>query len=68
MSEKREGSEDAYGPVLQGPHDKAKATLLESQSPAVEPHTRSPQRLLAMLSGPERSTFARRTLRLTGDR
>jgi hypothetical protein len=39
MSEKREGSEDAYGPVLQGPHDKAKATLLESQSPAVEPHT-----------------------------
>jgi hypothetical protein len=30
MSEKREGAEDAYGPVLQGPHDKAKATLLES--------------------------------------
>ena len=39
MSEKREGPEDAYGVVLQGPHDKAKATLLESQSPAVEPHT-----------------------------
>ena len=39
MSEKREGPEDAYGFVLQGPHDKAKARLLESQSPAVEPHT-----------------------------
>ena len=40
MSEKRERPEDAYGFVLQGPHDTAKATLLESQSPAVEPHTR----------------------------
>jgi hypothetical protein len=39
MSEKREGSEDAYDSVLQGPHDMAKATLLEPQSPAVEPHT-----------------------------
>jgi hypothetical protein len=39
MSEKREGPEDAYGVVLQGPHDRAKATLLKSQSPAVEPHT-----------------------------
>ena len=39
MSEKREGPEDAYGAVLQGPHDMAKATLPESQSPAVEPHT-----------------------------
>src|SRR5919201_644395 len=39
MSEKREGPEDAYGVVLQGPHARAKARLLESQSPAVEPHT-----------------------------
>jgi hypothetical protein len=30
MSEKREGPEDAYGVVLQGPHDRAKARLLES--------------------------------------
>jgi hypothetical protein len=42
MSEKREGSEDAYGPVLQGLHDKAKALLLASQSPAVERHTPCP--------------------------
>ena len=39
MSEKREGPEDADGVVLQGPHDKAKARLRASQSPAVEPHT-----------------------------
>ena len=35
MSEKREGPEDAYGPVLQGPHDTAKAPRLASSSPAV---------------------------------
>ncbi len=29
MSEKREGPEDAYGFVLQGPHDKAKAKYLD---------------------------------------
>ena len=29
MSEKREGPEDAYGVVLQGPHDRAKARLPE---------------------------------------
>jgi len=39
MSEKRETLEDAYGAVLQGPRERAKATLPEPQSPAVEPHT-----------------------------
>ena len=40
MSEKREPLEDAEGAVPQDPRDRAKAELLESQSPAVEPHTR----------------------------
>ena len=40
MSEKRETLEDAEGVVLQDPRDKAKAALPESQSPAVQPHTR----------------------------
>ena len=39
MPEKRESPEGVYGAVPQGPHDKAKATLPESQSPVVEPHT-----------------------------
>ena len=38
--EKRESLEDAEGAVPQDPCDKAKARLPESQSPAVEPHTR----------------------------
>jgi hypothetical protein len=40
MPEKRESSEGVYGAVPRGPRDKAKATLPESQSPVVEPHTR----------------------------
>ena len=40
MPEKRESSEGVYGDVPQGPRDKAKAILPESQSPVVEPHTR----------------------------
>ena len=40
MSEKRGSLEDAEGAVLQDPCDRAKAALPESQSPAVEPHTR----------------------------
>ena len=40
MSEKREPLEDAEGAVLQDPRDRAKAALPESQSPAVESHTR----------------------------
>ena len=40
MPEKREPPEDAEGAVPQDPRDKVKAALLESQSPAVQPHTR----------------------------
>jgi hypothetical protein len=68
MSEKQGVSEDAYDAALQGPRDKAKARLPEPQSPAVQPAHPSPQRLLAMLSGATRSTFAGRSLRLAGDR
>ena len=39
-SEKWEPLEDAEGAVLQDPRDRAKAELLESQSPAVKTHTR----------------------------
>jgi hypothetical protein len=39
MPEKQESPEGAYDAVLQGPRDKAKAKLPESQSPVVEPHT-----------------------------
>ena len=54
MSEKRETLEDADGAVLQGPRDRAKATLPESQSPVVEPSHSSLQRLTggAVRSGP----------------
>ena len=40
MSEKRGSLEDAEGAVPQDPRDRAKAALPESQSPAVQPHTR----------------------------
>jgi hypothetical protein len=40
MPEKREPPEDAEGAVPQDPRDRAKAALPESQSPAVQPHTR----------------------------
>ena len=40
MPEKQEMLEDAEDMVLQDPRDRAKATLPESQSPAVETHTR----------------------------
>ena len=40
MPEKRGPPEDAKGSAPQGPRDRAKATLPEPQSPAVEPHTR----------------------------
>jgi len=40
MPEKREPLEDAEGAVPQDPRDRAKAGLPESQSPAVQPHTR----------------------------
>jgi len=40
MSEKRGSPEDAEGAVPQDPRDTARAGLPESQSPAVQPHTR----------------------------
>ena len=40
MPEKRGSLEDAKGIAPQGPRDKAKAGLLEPQSPAVPTHTR----------------------------
>ncbi len=40
MSEKRGSLEGAEGVVPQDPRDRAKAALPESQSPAVQPHTR----------------------------
>ena len=40
MSEKRGTLEGAEGAVPQDPRDRAKAALPESQSPAVESHTR----------------------------
>jgi hypothetical protein len=40
MPETRESSEGVYDAVPQGPRDKAKATLPESQSPVVQRHTR----------------------------
>ena len=40
MPEKREPLEDAEGAVPQDPRDTARAGLPESQSPAVQPHTR----------------------------
>jgi len=45
MSEKRRTPEGVYGVVLQVPHDTVKAVLPEAQSPVVEYHTRSLQRL-----------------------
>jgi len=54
MSEKRGSLEDAEGAVLQDPHDRAKTALPESQSPAVEPHTRCYSVYNAVPSGADR--------------
>ena len=54
MSEKREPPEDAEGAVPQGPRDRAKAGLPESQSPVVEPHTRRYSVYNAAPSGADR--------------
>ena len=66
MSEKRESLEDAEGVVPQGSCDKAKAKLPESQSPAVEPHTRCYGVCNATPPGADRSVFAVHYLRLVG--
>ena len=54
MSEKRGPMEDAEGVVPQDPRDMAKAALPESQSPAVEPHTRCYSVCNAAPSGADR--------------
>jgi len=66
MSEKRGPLEDAEGVVPQDPRDKAKAALLESQSPAVQRHTRCYSVWNAAPPGADRSTFAIGHLRLAG--
>ena len=64
MPEKRESLKGADSAVPQDPRDKAKATLPEPQSPAVEMHTRGYSAYNAALPGAARSRFAGRHLRL----
>ena len=66
MSEKRGSLEDAEGVVPQDPRDRAKAALPESQSPAVQPHTRCYSVYNAAPSGADRYAFAVRHLRPGG--
>jgi hypothetical protein len=54
MSEKRGTLEDAESAVPQDPRDMAKAALPESQSPAVELHTRCYSVYNAAPSGADR--------------
>src|SRR2546421_5113333 len=67
MSEKRESLEGVYDAVPQDPRDMVKATLPESQSPVVEPHTHRYHASDAVLSRACRSSFAVRTLRVMDD-
>jgi hypothetical protein len=57
MPEKREPLEDAEGAVPQDPRDRAKAVLPESQSPAVQPHTRCYSVSNAASPGADRSVL-----------
>lgn len=57
MLEKREPLEDAEGAVPQDPRDRAKAVLPESQSPAVQPHTRCYSVSTAASPGADRSVL-----------
>ena len=57
MPEKREPLEDAEGAVPQDPRDRAKAGLPESQSPAVERHTRCYSVSNAASPGTDRSPY-----------
>ena len=66
MSEKRGSLGDAEGAVPQDPRDRAKAALPESQSPAVQPHTRCYSVYNAAPPGADRTTFAISHLRLAG--
>ena len=58
MPEKRKSSEGVYDDVPQGPRDKVKAILPESQSPAVKAHTRCYSVFNAASPGADRSRFA----------
>ena len=66
MSEKRGSLGDAQGAAPQDPRDTAKAALPESQSPAVELHTRCDSVYSAAPPGADRSRFAIGHLRLAG--
>jgi hypothetical protein len=66
MPEKRGALEGAEGVAPQDPRDKAKAALPESQSPAVERHTRCYSASNAAPSGADRHSFAVRHLRPRG--
>ena len=66
MPEKQEVLEGAEGTVLQDPRDKAKAKLLESQSPVVETAHSLRQRLYGSAPGADRPSFAIGSLRLAG--
>jgi hypothetical protein len=67
MSEKRGSLEDAEGAVPQDPRDMAKAGLPESQSPAVQPHTRCYSVYNAALPGATRSVLRAATSDWQGD-
>ena len=67
MSEKRESLEGVYDAVPQDPRDMVKATLPESQSPVVEPHTHRYHASEAVPSRACCAAFAARTLRVMDD-
>jgi hypothetical protein len=67
MPEKRGSLEDAEGAVPQDPRDMAKAGLPESQSPAVQPHTRCYSVYNAALPGATRSVLRAATSDWQGD-
>jgi hypothetical protein len=67
MSEKRGPLEDAEGVVPQDPRDRAKAALPESQSPAVECHTRCYSVYNAVPSGADRYVSRSATSDREGD-
>jgi hypothetical protein len=65
--EKRGSLEDAEGAVPQDPRERAKAGLPQSQSPAVEPHTRCYSVSSAALPGATRSVLRAATSDWQGD-
>jgi hypothetical protein len=67
MPEKRGSLGDAEGAVPQDPRDRAKAALPESQSPAVQPHTRCYSVSNAALPGATRSVLRGATSDWQGD-